>query len=185
MLLKTQKVVDITIQPIGSVSIEDLVWLRKELERKIPVRTNVLVSLWRTNPPLSFFNWQRMQYRADILAQWLYDVFKEMTLSPYRIVLGIVGSDGYVENLNFVFGIALPNYGIGLVFDKRLRSPEKDLYRRRLLKESLHEIGHLLGLEHCTDPSCVMSFSNSIIDVDRKRAEYCKSCKEKLIRRFS
>jgi archaemetzincin len=48
-------------------------------------------------------------------------------------------------------------------------------------KETLHELGHILGLEHCPNPRCVMSFSNSIYDVDRKEARFCEMCKKKLV----
>jgi archaemetzincin len=99
--------------------------------------------------------------------------------------LFIVDSDGYVEGLNFVFGIALPKEAVALVFNKRLLSEDGNLYKLRLLKEVLHETGHLLGLPHCTDPSCVMSFSNSVLDVDRKKAEFCGRCKNKLKNMFN
>ncbi|HIC98260.1 MAG TPA: matrixin family metalloprotease, partial [Pyrodictiaceae archaeon] len=41
---------------------------------------------------------------------------------------------------------------------------DKELFKLRALKEAMHEIGHVLGLLHCTDKRCVMHFSNSIID---------------------
>jgi hypothetical protein len=36
------------------------------------------------------------------------------------------------------------------------------------------------GLGHCPDPLCVMSFSNTIRDVDRKSARLCPRCKFRL-----
>jgi hypothetical protein len=38
----------------------------------------------------------------------------------------------------------------------------------------------LHGLGHCPDPLCVMSFSNTIRDVDRKNARLCPRCKSRL-----
>ncbi|WP_236953667.1 hypothetical protein [Methanocaldococcus bathoardescens] len=46
--------------------------------------------------------------------------------------------------------------------------------------EFIHEISHVLGLMHCKNKRCVMSFSNSIIDVDLKDWKYCEKCLKKL-----
>ncbi|MDD1752376.1 MAG: hypothetical protein LUQ38_04720 [Methanotrichaceae archaeon] len=44
-----------------------------------------------------------------------------------------------------------------------------------LAKESLHEVGHLLGLDHCRD-ICVMNLSGSIEQVEGKSFYLCKGC---------
>jgi archaemetzincin len=175
--------INIILQPIGNVSLEDLNWLKESLMKRMPILTRVTINIWSIQPPLIFYNWERMQYRADELALWLLEKYRGFLFPKRRLVLGIVNSDGYVEGLNFVFGIALPKKGVALVFTKKLRHRANEvLYRERLLKESMHEIGHLLGLSHCPDPKCVMSFSNSLADVDNKYAEFCKQCKAKIIR---
>ena len=46
----------------------------------------------------------------------------------------------------------------------------------RVKKEAVHEIGHTFGLGHCLNKICVMSFSPSIFDVDRKEVHPCKKC---------
>jgi archaemetzincin len=116
-----------------------------------------------------------MQYRADAMNRWLRDRLSQ-ALEGGRLALGIVSSDGYVEGLNFVFGLASPELKVATVYTKRLETPDETLYRARLLKEAMHELGHLLGLGHCDNPACVMSFSNSIADVDRKEARFCSNC---------
>jgi archaemetzincin len=103
----------------------------------------------------------------------------------------LVNADAYERGLNFVFGLAMPGLGVGAVFLPRLRNefygwePNEELYMERVEKEVLHELGHLLGLEHCPNPRCVMSFSNSIYDVDRKEARFCERCKAELRKRLS
>jgi len=47
----------------------------------------------------------------------------------------------------------------------------------------VHEIGHHLGLEHCHNRWCVMSFSPSVNDVDVKQKAFCNDCKIKMITR--
>lgn len=84
---------------------------------------------------------------------------------------------------HFVFGIASPG-GACVVSTARLAIGADDaLFRARLLKEAVHELGHTLGLEHCTDPGCVMHFSNSLADTDRKGAACCRRCTARIMAR--
>jgi len=55
------------------------------------------------------------------------------------------------------------------------------LFQRRVLTEAVHELGHTYGLGHRKNPGCVMFFSNSLIDTDRKGSEFCPKCKNKLL----
>jgi len=53
-----------------------------------------------------------------------------------------------------------------------------ELFLRRALTEAVHEVGHLLGIGHCPQPTCVMHFSNSLYDTDRKGPTFCSRCQE-------
>ncbi|BDR91925.1 archaemetzincin family Zn-dependent metalloprotease [Vulcanisaeta souniana] len=120
---------------------------------------------------------RRGQIRADALLNYL-----EPRVRGYegfdRIVL-VINDDGYVEGLNFVFGVTKIGGALALVFTKRLHG-EQSLHIARILKEVLHELGHTFGLDHCTDPRCVMYFSNTIEDTDRKGPGYCQKCMARL-----
>jgi archaemetzincin len=48
------------------------------------------------------------------------------------------------------------------------------------VKEAVHELGHMFGLDHCSDLRCVMHFSNSLADTDRKGRDFCPSCRARL-----
>ncbi len=95
--------------------------------------------------------------------------------------------DLYAPGLNFVFGEALVFRGPALISVYRLRPEyygmlwDEGLFHERVLKEAVHELGHTLGLGHCKNPRCVMFFSNSILETDRKSAQLCRLCYNRVI----
>ena len=124
---------------------------------------------------------KRKQYLASAI---LHNLSKSKDKN--HKTLAIIDKDLYVPELNFVFGLADPSRGACIISTARLKQtyyglPEdKDLFLRRTLKEAVHEIGHLLNLNHCPDPNCVMHFSNSLLDTDKKDYNFCDSCKNLL-----
>jgi archaemetzincin len=107
---------------------------------------------------------------------------KEYT--AYEKILAIVDHDLYVPELNFVFGEA--GQKVAVISLTRLRQEfyrlpqDQNLFYKRALTEAVHELGHTYGLGHCRNLHCVMFFSNSLMDTDRKGPEFCPECKTKL-----
>jgi archaemetzincin len=54
------------------------------------------------------------------------------------------------------------------------------LFQKRALTEAVHELGHTCSLPHCENRRCVMFFSNTLQDTDRKHSTFCRQCQEKL-----
>ena len=44
---------------------------------------------------------------------------------------------------------------------------------QRLVKESAHQLGHVLGLRHCLDWRCVMASTHDVERLDLKGEEAC------------
>ncbi len=131
--------------------------------------------------PYRAYNLQRNQFLGDLFLLDLANIRDESDLA-----LGIVPYDLYEEGLNFVFGVASSHTKTAVVSTYRLYNsfyglPEDpDLFTDRVIKEAVHELGHVLGLGHCLNPECVMYFSNSIYDTDRKSYYFCRNCYEKI-----
>ena len=121
----------------------------------------------------------RRQYYSSLLLSKIHGYVRESWV--YR-VLGITDVDLYVPRLNFVFGEAHNLLGVAVISVRRLRPefyghpPDKRLFLERCAKESIHEIGHTLGLGHCDNSRCVMFFSNDIQTVDAKDPQFCREC---------
>jgi archaemetzincin len=120
--------------------------------------------------------------RRQYFSTGLLKAIRERTPADAMRVLGIAGVDLFVPRLNFVFGEAMMN-GIAAVISLYRLDPRRygntanlPLYRERALKEAVHELGHTFGLDHCRNPRCLMHFSNSLMDTDRKAAEFCPAC---------
>ena len=133
--------------------------------------------------PPDAYNQMRSQYLStNILRRLRYST------KPLREekVLGIADVDLYVKGLNFVFGEAELGGNFAIISLARLREsfyslPENEtLFLERAIKEAVHEIGHLYELRHCDRPDCVMYFSNSLRDTDRKSTSFCSKCRELL-----
>ena len=125
---------------------------------------------------------ERGQYVADDILGDLSSIVS----GPETALLGITGADLFSPGMNFVFGIATAGRALISVFRLRPefdgKGPDPELFRRRVLTESVHELGHALGLQHCEYPGCVMYFSNWIGDTDRKGPGFCFRCARALER---
>ena len=124
--------------------------------------------------PQGAFDAKRRQFHADALLGLALSVRAER-------VLAVTDVDLYAGDLNFVFGVAQPSGEACVISLFRLYlDADKEHFRGRALKEAMHELGHTFGLGHCADPACVMWFSNTLGETDRKGAAYCPRCEETL-----
>jgi archaemetzincin len=166
----------VVLIPIGDVAANLLHSLVAPLGATFGLPCQVSTSI--PIPPAAYDR-QRGQY----VGSHILSALARVDLLHAERALGVVDADCYAPGLNFIFGqadihdrdcfIALPRlrqsfYGL---------AEDEPLFRERVLKEAVHELGHTYGLRHCRDSRCVMHFSNSLHDTDVKGAGFCPRCR--------
>jgi archaemetzincin len=169
---------NIYLVPVGNVESESLQFLTEQLKTKFGrciLKENIEI-------PQSAFNPKRGQYLSTAILSKL----EQINVPKDSKILGVTNVDLYVSNLNFVFGEASLAGKTAVISLARLKSefygspPNESLFRQRMVKEAVHELGHTFGLGHCPDKRCVMHFSNSLRDTDIKSDQFCQNCLKKL-----
>jgi archaemetzincin len=126
------------------------------------------------------FRSKRNQYDADVLlAEFVFHA-----VSGDKAVF-VVHEDLFRASREFVFAHAKNSCAVvsATRLDPRFYGPPADLpsagllFRERIRKEVLRQIGRLCGLPDCRDKSCVMAPSDSVEDVDSKGMEFCGKCR--------
>jgi len=169
---------DILLVPIGEVNPKIIETLKYDLSKVLKKKVSIGKEIPR---PEDAFNKKRNQYLSTAI---LKVMMGKKAYGIYEKILGMIDYDLYVPKLRFVFGEA--GRRTAIISLTRLRNEfynlpkDQNLFRRRVLTEAVHELGHTYGLKHCGDPQCVMFFSNSLIDTDRKGPDFCQRCKPRI-----
>jgi len=168
----------LTVLRIGNVDAEDVQHVLKGLRQAFPEVVCTLSE--RVMPvPKEAYDQARCQYHSTHILTKMIDSVEKSEVESH---LGVTTVDLYVPGLNFVFGEAHFQGKVALISLYRLnpefygQPADKQLFYKRAVKEAVHEVGHTLGLGHCRNSSCIMFFSNSILDTDRKKSTFCEKC---------
>ncbi|MBU5574875.1 MAG: archaemetzincin family Zn-dependent metalloprotease [Candidatus Aenigmatarchaeota archaeon] len=173
----------IRIIPIGNIPRKILEALSTELSEILNSRVKILDSV---KVPHDAYNHWRKQYDAKKIIQNLSELSQTKFIDKSMPLLYVIDEDIYFSGLNFIFGLEDPIQGACIISITRLRNefydlkPNLSILIERSVKEAIHELGHFMGLEHCSHPFCVMCFSPSVGDIDRKQKDFCRDCKYKL-----
>lgn len=169
---------ELLVVPAGEV--EDM-WLNaarscvEELMR-MPAVVTAPISI-----PAECYDPRRNQFLATRMLEQLLPLGRDRNTR----VLGVTELDIFIPILTFMFGQAQLGGRLALVSMARIRPEfygfpaDPALTLLRLRKTIRHELGHTLGLVHCSDPQCAMSLANSIVQLDVKNDSFCALCLEK------
>ncbi|MFD2914725.1 matrixin family metalloprotease [Psychroserpens luteus] len=180
----------IGIQPYGDIDSKVLDAMTEIL--KTSYQTQVYVLDRKELPQEAFINIKSPRYRADSL---LIDLKKQCPDS-IDYIIGITSKDISTTKRNTNGDIKTPEskysdwgiFGLGykpgkscVVSTFRIKNVEASLFKSRLQKISVHEIGHNMGLDHCKTEKCVMQDAvESINTVDVANFELCPNCHHKI-----
>jgi len=172
------------IVPVGEVDTSLLARLLPCLEERF------LMSFFVTSPlpvPDNAYNLIKKKYLSSAICEKI----GFMMPADAKFALAVTDLDTYDNYSNFVYNHVKSEDRVGLISLYRLDPlhsllpVDRDFYFPRMLKEATHEMGHLMGFRHCFDNNCVMYFSYSISDTDRKGSFFCYECEKKLNRMTS
>ena len=164
--------------PVGTIDQSLLENLRADLPKSLRVECEI-------HPlrldPASCYHAERQQFNSSELLQRMRQLVRA---KDWRL-LAITDVDLYIPILKYVFGEAQMGGPCAIVSIFRLRQefyglPEDQrLLQERLLKESVHELGHTLDLRHCDDYRCAMASSHAVEWIDLREGSWCEACRAK------
>ncbi|OPX69137.1 MAG: Archaemetzincin [Methanoregulaceae archaeon PtaB.Bin056] len=156
--------------------------LSRELEYILPLDPKVCESHFVVTGYMP----ARRQTNAAVLLDSL-DLYKKRSGVNGPILL-VVSEDLCREGDEYLFGLSRHSTGNAVVSTARLGNeyygypPDDGDLIDRLVKESAHEVGHLLGLAHCPYPECIMHNPLILEDIMRQKRAFCPACQAQLQR---
>ena len=133
--------------------------------------------------------WRRHPTRGNrqLLTSFLLDqVLLPRLPADAFLCLGFTGADLWPGgNYHFVLGQPSGHGPVGVWSLYRYGDPALSPEARRLcllrtVKRTTHEIGHMLGMLHCTAYECGMCGSGSFAEADRHPLAFCPECSAKI-----
>jgi archaemetzincin len=154
----------IAIAPVGNVSAAPLEAVSPSVSEAFGCRVEIVPEI-----PIPASAWNPS--RRQTFSTAILDSLARVKRPAWERLLGVADVDLYVPDLNFVFGEGDSSRGVAVFSLARLHGADE---KKRAATEAIHELGHTYGLSHCDDPKCVMWFSNTLAETDRKGTGFCE-----------
>jgi len=184
------RVVRVGLQPFNSFDKKLTDTISIAIEKTYGFKVCVLPS--KILPPETYTQIKSPRYRADKLIATL----KNEKSDTLDYIVGITdrdisftkrGDDGEVKEPKEKYsdwGILGLGYRPGpscVISTYRLHHVNQSIFRDRLKKVAVHELGHNLGLAHCESDLCVMRDAvETIKTIDYVQLRLCEKCRKKL-----
>ncbi len=166
---------------LGRLPLQQIALLKRQIEAFYHFEVTVLP----TQPlPAQAYYKPRNRYKALGILEYLVGIKP----GDQDKIIGLTEKDISVKMKSHddwgIMGLAWRGGPCCIISSFRLKRdyPSEVKFRERLTKVMLHEVGHTLGLEHCTKAlSCFMNDANgSIKTIDREKVELCAACRAKI-----
>jgi archaemetzincin len=124
--------------------------------------------------------------QTQLLAGYINQYLKRNIPADAIVMMALTEKDLYPkESWNYVFGLTniRDKVGVTSMFryaDYPLAPSNYQLFLKRLIQVSSHEIGHMFSIYHCTNALCVMNGSNHLPETDSQPNRLCSQCHEKI-----
>lgn len=124
--------------------------------------------------------------QQQVSTVWVLEYLAERTPEDALAVVALTNEDLFPHpSWNFVFGQASLSERVGVWSFHRFGDPAKsqaafNLALRRMLATAVHELSHMLSIQHCVAWECVMNGSNSLQEADAAPLEPCPADLAKL-----
>jgi archaemetzincin len=169
----------IALLQVGEIAPEVLAGIQQGLTKTFPDTTCSVIK--QVLPvPQHAFDKKRSQYNSSLVLSEVKAF--QAKKKGFHKVLGVADVDIFFDGLTYVFGEAYAPGEVALISLWRLKplfygdKSDIPIFLLRAVKEAVHEVGHTLGLQHCPRSFCVMHFSNSVFDTDKKQNLLCDEC---------
>jgi len=174
-MLNADDSLQIIISPTETIDAEIYTLIGQNIQQTFGYQTEIKPLLHNVN---FAFNPLRSQYHSTLILEKLAG----MVSSPTTKILAITNVDLFIPILTHVYGEAQLGGTACIVSTYRLKEDLSVMniqqgFADRIIKESIHELGHTFNLRHCRDTICIMHYCRSVKDVDRKSAQLCRYCK--------
>jgi archaemetzincin len=168
------------IQPLGKeLPNEDMVFVKQALVGFYNVQVKVLP---RVDLPEQAYYAPRRRYRAEKILPFLL----EKLPSDGDRILGLTGVDistnkGHIKDWG-ILGLANLGGKECIVSSFRFYGPAREGTHARILlaKVAVHEVGHTLGLNHCTTRGCLMEDAGGLVRTCDREYDICARCRSML-----
>ena len=171
---KTKALIDLI--PLGRIDQLAVSIIAANLQAILGLNSDV--SAPRPNPEYALLP-QRQQFDA---LKIIKELSRETHGAPFK--LGVTALDICTPILTFVYGESQLGGKIALISLNRLQGGSPESVYERAAKIGVHEVGHILGLEHCWEVRCLMHFSRNLEQLDSLPLQFCSACEFETARRI-